>query len=66
MHQPQRGYNVRDNRYSFHMTWEAIMKQLHFVVNEEQGVDCLPHPPELLKYLVQFSLRIGDVTELNK
>ena len=66
MHKPQRGYNVRGNCYSFHMPWEQILKQLNFVVNAEEGVEVLPHPPEMLKYLVQFSLRIGDVVDLNK
>ena len=65
MHGPQRGYNVRGNCFSFHMPWEEIMKQIGRV-EADDGHLLLPHPPEVLRTLVLFSLRIGEVDDLNK
>ena len=65
MHRPQRAYAVRGNAFSFHMPWEKIMEQLGRVL-EEDHLDALPHPPEVLSSMVIFSLRIGDVTDLDK
>ena len=41
------------------------MKQLGRVL-EEDNLDALPHPSEVLSSMVIFSLRIGDITDLNK
>ena len=65
MHRPQRAYAVRGNAFSFHMPWEKVMEQLGRVL-EEDHLDALPHPPEVLSSMVIFSLRIGDVTDLDK
>ena len=64
-HRPERAYAVRGNAYSFHMPWEGIAEKLGTVL-EEEDLDSLPHPPERLASIVLFSLRIGDVVDLNK
>ena len=64
-HRPQRGYAVRGNVYSFHMPWEEIGKSLGQVLQNEQD-EALPHPPDTLASMDLFSLRIGDVVDLNK
>ena len=64
-HKPERGYAVRGNVYSFHMPWEEIAQSMAKVV-ESEDVDYLPHRPETLASVVLFSLRIGDVVDLNK
>ncbi len=64
-HRPQRAYAVRGNVYSFHMPWEEIARKLDKVLEAEDTVS-LPHPPETLASVVLFSLRIGDVVDLNK
>jgi hypothetical protein len=64
-HRPQRGYAVRGNVYSFHMPWEEIMSKLGSVLDAEDS-DTLPHSQETLASVVLFSLRIGDVVDLNK
>ena len=63
-HRPQRAYAVRGNVYSFHMPWEEIARSLDKVLRAEDAVS-LPHPPETLASAVLFSLRIGDVVDLN-
>ena len=62
---PGRGYAVRGNAYSFHMPWEKIMKDIGKVVAADEAME-LPHEPGVLKSAVLFSLRIGDVVDLNK
>jgi len=47
------------------MPWEEIGRSLGQVLQEEQK-ETLPHPPETLASVVLFSLRIGDVVDLNK
>ena len=64
-HRPQRAYAVRGNVYSFHMPWEYIFKKLGKVLEDEE-VESLPHSPQMLASVVLFSLRIGDVVDLNK
>ena len=64
-HRPARGYAVRGNVYSFHMPWDQIAQNMMQVV-EKEDVDYLPHGPETLASVVLFSLRIGDVVDLNK
>ena len=64
-HEPERGYAVCANVYSFHMPWEQIAQRIATVV-ESEDVDYLPHGPETLTSVVLFSLRIDDVVDLNK
>ena len=64
-HRPNWQYAVRGNVYSFHLPWEEIAKKLGSVL-EDDGLDVLPHTEETLASLVLFSLRIGDVVDLNK
>ena len=64
-HRPKRGYAVRRNVYSFHMPWEKILQKLGSLLNNED-LPSLPHVPETLATVVLFSLRIGDVVDLNK
>ena len=47
------------------MPWEEIGRNLRKVF-EEENVESLRHPPETLASVVLFSLRIGDVVDLNK
>ena len=64
-HRPEHPYAARGNVYSFHMPWEEIARNLGGVL-EEENVDALPHTTETLVSIVPFSLRIGDVVDLNK
>ena len=64
-HRPQRAYAVRGNAYSFHMPWENIAHRLGQVL-EEEDTTSLPHRAATLRSVVLFSLRIGDVVDLNK
>ena len=63
-HKPQRAYACRGNVFSFHMPWEDIAKQLGAITAEET-VEALPHDEQALSHMVLFSLRVGDVTDLN-
>ena len=47
------------------MPWEQIAINMEKVVQSED-VDHLPHGPETLASVVLFSLRVGDVVDLNK
>ena len=47
------------------MPWEDIAKQLGAITAEE-AVEALPHDEQALSHMVLFSLRVGDVTDLNK
>ena len=47
------------------MPWEEIGQRLNKVLSEED-TESLPHPPQTLASVVLFSLRIGDVVDLNK
>ena len=64
-HKPQRAYAVRGNVYSFHMPWEDIAAKLGAITGEE-AIEALPHDEHALSHMVLFSLRVGDVQELNK
>jgi len=64
-HHPRQAYAVRGNVYSFHMPWEAIMEKLG-KVTELNAMEALPHDEHVLAQVVLFSLRVGDVAELNK
>ena len=64
-HRPNRQYAVRGNVYSFFLPWEEIAKKLGSVL-EDDGLDVLPHTEQTLASLVLFSLRIGDVVDINK
>ena len=64
-HKPQRAYACRGNVFSFHMPWEEIANQLGAVTAEER-VEALPHDQHALSHMVIFSLRVGDVKDLNK
>ena len=58
---------VRGNIYSYHMPWTEVFKNLYKLQQSNgKGMEKLPHSPEVLSQLVTFSLRIGDVVELNK
>ena len=65
LHKPERGYAVRGNVYNFHMPWEEIAQSMAKIV-ESEDVDYLPHRPETFANVVLFSLRFGDVVNLNK
>ena len=64
-HRPKRGYAVRGNVYSFHMPWEEILEKIGGLL-QNQARPTLPHKPETLASVVLFSLRIGEVVDLNK
>ena len=64
-HNPQRAYAVRGNAYSFHMRWEDIAAKLIAITGEE-AIEALPHDEHALSHMVLFSLRGGDIEELNK
>ena len=64
-HRPNRAYAVRGNVYSFYMPWEEVASKLGNVL-ENDNLVVLPHTEETLASLVLFSLRIGDVVDLNK
>ena len=63
-HMPLQAYGARGNVYSFHMKWEDIAKQLGQLC-EQEALEALPHNEHTLSHLVLFSLRVGDVNELN-
>ena len=64
-HKPQRAYAIRGNVYSFHMPWEDIASQLG-AITAEDAISALPHDEQALSHMVLFSLRVGDVADLNK
>ena len=64
-HRPNRAYAVRGIVYSFYMPWEEVASKLGNVL-ENDNLVVLPHTEETLASLVLFSLRIGDVVDLNK
>ena len=47
------------------MPWEQIMEKLE-TVTEQQAMEALPHNGDTLAQVLLFSLRIGDVGDLNK
>ena len=47
------------------MPWEEIANQLGAVTAEER-VEALPHDQHALSHMVIFSLRVGEVKDLNK
>ena len=53
------------NVFSFHMPWQDIAKQLGAVTAEE-AAEALPHDEHALSHMVLFSLRVGEVKDLNK
>ena len=56
---------MRRNVYNFHMPWEEIAQSMAKIV-ESEDVYYLPHRPETFANVVLFSLRFGDVVNLNK
>ena len=64
-HRPHRSYAVRGNVYSFYLPWEEIANKLGSVLEDDEAV-VLPHTEATLASLVLFSLRIGDVVDLNR
>ena len=64
-HRPDRGYAVRGNVYSFGMPWEQIIQNMEKVIDAED-VSYLPHSPKTLASVVLFSLRVGELVDLNK
>ena len=63
IHRPERARNVRGNCFSFNMPWDQIVEQLERVETHACR-EVLPHRPELLKPLVSFRLRVGEVKDL--
>ena len=64
-HRPQRAHAARGNVYSFHLPWEEIADQLGHAL-EDDAANIQPHEEHMFARLVRFSLRIGDVVDLNK
>ena len=56
---------VRGNAYSFHMPWEQLLRKLNQAC-DDLTCGTLPHEEEALAQMVQYNLRIGDLTELNE
>ena len=58
--------NVRGNAWSFPLPWDGIASKLKQVVDGEVLWDELPYSGAHLAKTVLFSLRIGNVTDLEK